>query len=120
MAAVKHANNWVAVMVPGHLEKNTSAGRMSLRATRIYYYALISLPYFLTVVYLVWDEYLGLRVPSSLSISFLTLPWLLLLYFLAARPAHGLSRERVFKLDGLTAALYILFIGLMCISLMTG
>jgi 1,4-dihydroxy-2-naphthoate octaprenyltransferase len=120
IAAVKHANNWIAVLTPGNLEKGTSAFLLGNAVSRIYYYLLVSIPYLLIGLFTFPDGGAGVGLPSSAFIIYISLPVMFMLFFRTGKVTHINTRKRVLGLDSITAVLYILFIGLYCISFFIG
>jgi len=117
IAAVKHANNWIAILTPGNLEKSTTAYRIGPRASRYYYYLLIAMPYIMMGVLLFWKDLLKITVPASMLITYLSLPIFVLLVGRAKQKVRGNPKQRRFELDSLTAILYSLYMFLCCTAL---
>jgi 1,4-dihydroxy-2-naphthoate octaprenyltransferase len=120
IAAVKHANNWIAVLTPGNPEKGTTAYYLSGHASRTYYYSMIAIPYLIIgVIALLAVNQLN-WAPGSIYITFYTLPLFILLVRKAMKQKRINPRNRIFGLDSITALLYILFTSLCCLSLIIG
>jgi 1,4-dihydroxy-2-naphthoate octaprenyltransferase len=120
IAAVKHANNWIASLTPGNLEKYTTATLIGQKASRIFYYGLVILPYALVFLMVFWDKIAENSLPPSMLVTYLSLPLLMVSLRRAAKARWVNSESRVLGLDSLTAMLYILFISLSCISVVIG
>jgi 1,4-dihydroxy-2-naphthoate octaprenyltransferase len=120
IAAVKHANNWIAALTPGNLEKYTAASLMGQRASRVFYYVLITLPYALVPLMIFWDRLSKNSLPVSLLVTYLSLPLLLVLLKRAGKARWVNPENRILGLDSVTAMLYILFVSLSCISVLLG
>lgn len=120
IAAVKHANNWIAVLTPGNLEKGTTAYHMSSVASRVYYYSMIGIPYLLTGMVALGIFHQLNWVPESIYITLFTLPLFILLLRKAMKRKRINPPNRIFGLDSITALLYIFFTSLCCLALIIG
>jgi 1,4-dihydroxy-2-naphthoate octaprenyltransferase len=120
LAAVKHANNWIAATSPGNLEKMTSASLLGRIASRRYFYALIFMPYILTGILKMLSASPWINFPASMLVVYITLPFFALLLMRAAKPGSVNPVNRMYSMDSLTAMLYIVFMALSCVSLVIG
>ncbi len=120
LAAVKHANNWMAALTPGTPEINTSAYRMGSRRARIYFYIMIIIPYFLIGCLSLGGKVFEWPVPDTIGLVYFSLPFLTVLISRARKTKHINDANRIFGLDSLTASLFILFTSLCCLSLLMG
>jgi len=120
MGAVKHANNWVATLDPENLEDRTLASRGGVVFSRYYYYALVMLPYLLTLAFYLWEESLGILLPGSFLIIYFSLPALILIIYIGSRNQQFLAGNRLHAIDSSTAMLFSLFNLLLCISFSLG
>lgn len=120
MAAVKHANNWIAALTPGSLEKKTTAYLAGHKLSRYYYYTMIAIPYLLILALMMWGNILSFKVPGSLMIIFFTLPVFIIL-IARGRKENLVNHEiRTYGLDSMTALHYTLFTALCCFSVLAG
>lgn len=120
IAAVKHANNWIAALTPGNLEKSTTAYLAGNTASRVYFNLMIVIPYLLMGFLVFYGDYFSLSIPGSILIIYLTLPVFIVLFLRALNNGLVNAKTRIYGLDSLTAFLYILFTGLCCISFLIG
>jgi 1,4-dihydroxy-2-naphthoate octaprenyltransferase len=117
IAAVKHANNWIAALSPGNLEKFTAASLLGEKPSRLFYYLLVILPYILIPLLLMWGRY---DLPVTILLVYLSLPMLLVLIYRSAETKRISPANRILGLDSVTAMQYILFISLSCLSVIAG
>lgn len=117
MAAVKHANNWMAALKPECLEKSTLAYLFGYKASRFYFYLMIVLPYLLTGALIYWKDMLGVQIPNSMLIIYFSLPLLVFLFTRAGKTKLVKYKDRLYGLDSLTAALFCVFTFLCCAAL---
>ena len=120
LAAVKHANNWIAALSPVNVEKYTTASLIGYTASVVYYLFLTIVPYILTA-FLIWQkDKLSAGIPDSLYLTYLSFPLLFMLIHRSSRMHRGNSCPRILSLDSTTALLYLLFISLSCASVVIG
>jgi 1,4-dihydroxy-2-naphthoate octaprenyltransferase len=120
IAAIKHANNWMSILSPANRERQTAASLMGHKASRIFYYLLIILPYVTVVLMIAWRDVTGFNLPASFILTYLTLPLTVVLMIKARDKDQIDPANRYLALDSMTAALYCLFIALCCASVIVG
>lgn len=120
MAAVKHANNWIAVLTPGNKERGTTANLMGSTNSRLYFCAMVLIPYLIIAGALLGVDIPSFRAPSSTALIFVSVPLAALLVFRTYRTSRVNTNIRVLGLDSLTAALYVFFMLLVCASVILG